>query len=127
MTTLAACVVSGQQQSRASWRWGAATLPITLRASWSACNAAGRVVRSPAQLQGFPSADLQLGVGAGLDSISYFTIDASTGGGDRRQALVFVDDPRAPLGGAPMPEPEELLRKARDGQARMRAWSSCSP
>src|SRR5690349_19851965 len=88
-------------------------------ASFVAClqRGGGRVVQSPAQLRSFPSADLQLGIGAGMDSISYFTIDAATGGGDDRQALVFVDDPRAPLGTAPMPEPEELLRRARDGQA----------
>jgi hypothetical protein len=87
----------------------------------------GRVITSGAQLKAFPTRDLQLGVGAGLDSISYYTIDASAGPGDVRQSLVFVDDPHAAPGSSPMPEPGVLLQRARHGTAGVRAIVAMPP
>jgi hypothetical protein len=81
----------------------------------------GLRITSGKQLDRYPSADLQLGISAALDSVSYFTIESSAGRGDRRQALVFVDDPRAEPGSAPMAEATELLRRARHGRAHVRA------
>jgi hypothetical protein len=80
----------------------------------------GEVITAGAQLDGYPDEDVQQGVGAALESVSYFTIDAPVRG-ERRRALVFVADLHGATPTSPMPEAAELLRRARRGTARVRA------
>jgi hypothetical protein len=61
----------------------------------------GEVIKAGAQLDGYPDADLQQGVGAALDSVSYFSIEAPRG--DGRQSLVFVAELHGGTPTSPMP------------------------
>ena len=81
----------------------------------------GRQISAPAQLAGYTPADARPGVGAALESVSYFTIEIGAGHGGRRRALVFVETPRDEPASVPLPEPAELLRRARNGEAAVRA------
>jgi hypothetical protein len=81
----------------------------------------GQQVTSPSHLAGYSSKGVEQGSGAALDSVSYSTIDVTVGNGDRRRALVFVDYVRDEPASVPLPEPAELLRRARHGATGMRA------
>jgi hypothetical protein len=73
----------------------------------------GQRVSARAQLDVLPSTDVQMLVGASLDSVDFFAVDVAAGSGDERRALVFVEglhDHQTPL---PMAEPPALLRAAR--------------
>jgi hypothetical protein len=81
----------------------------------------GQRITEPTQLDRYPSGHVTLGVGASLPSVSYFSIEAATGEGHRRQALIFVESLRNEPPSGPSPEPTELLRRARDGETGVRA------
>ena len=81
----------------------------------------GQRITAPTQLDRYPSGRVELGVGASLPSVSYFSVEGATGRGHRRQALVFVDSPRDEPPSGPTPAPTELIRRARNGETGMRA------
>src|SRR5262245_11501998 len=68
----------------------------------------GQLITESTELDRYPSGRVTLGVGASLPSVSYFSIEAATGEGHRRQALIFVESPRHDPPSGPMPEPTEL-------------------
>jgi hypothetical protein len=82
-------------------------------------HAGGRVITQGSQLQGLPSTDVQLAAAVAFDSVSYASIDVESRTHARRQALVFVEDPRAPSGVSDA-SPSELLRRARADRADVR-------
>jgi hypothetical protein len=75
----------------------------------------GQRISAPAQLDVLPSTDVQLAVGASLDSVSYYALDVATDAADRRRALVFVEGLHDHYTPNPMPEPPTLLAAARHG------------
>jgi hypothetical protein len=81
----------------------------------------GQRITEPTHLDRYPSGHVTLGVGASLPSVSFFSIEAAAGDGHRRQALIFVESPRDEPPSGPMPEPTELLRRARNGETGVRA------
>ena len=80
----------------------------------------GQVITAGAQLNGYPSTDVQWAAAARFDTVSYASIDVALRAHYRRQALVFVSNPRA-ASEASYALPSELLRRARSGRARVRA------
>ena len=79
--------------------------------------AGGTVVERPQQLADFPTAGADYGIGFSLESIAFDTVDAATGRGDERQALVLVERPQVPQpSSSRATAPAEVVRRAQRGE-----------